>query len=861
MDIVDASSNPRPAPPLRLDSSKSMQLLLDSIEPHSDLDDSQMEELMDDILGESSSEKVHTETETMPAAISVQVDGFEALEEIEQLTPIMSPLVSRAMKEDALAHDFGFNVHDLRRWVTAICVVTFDLDIGPALEYIYPPIELSEAELKTICFSSFPDSNSTSHLGDTSFSFRFRQGPEISKIYSGGNPSKRNEYASVGLGLSASTVSELVSRSSPVSPTPQKPDPTIRRGYFQKSLVVLSPHSWHGFFPAVLSGGVGGKVMDALALGGGSSGVDGEDCGVGELAKALVKEVCVDVASWPDPPSAITSDSLYLNVELDLTVLGYRFLCAFPPTVRFPQMYENTCYSDTELAANGLPVPQRQRTASSVSNPLYYASNNSPIRPSESVKLSTSNPGPSSFLSHLPVHQLQQQEQQQRKPHPTSILSNPSRIYTTFTQSPETTYILWELMVLGEPILIHAETPKAASQVVYSLLELMKPVPFGGDFRPYFTIQDSEFKGMGGGGVGRNGGHGVVLGVTNLFFEKLFSGWPHKVRAGRMAPVFHAGGASPRNGVVGSESPPTNRAAMGRGQPIVGVTSSPPRVQVSKSSPRGSTVKSFISSFRGAGGSPSSTQTPGTRSNSPVVTGRGNPIVVHDAVVESVTTKYKPVLVKDKKFLKDISDHVNSGASPEFLDNFMRRHFVGLTDRFLQPLNRHYELLIIGSPLTMTLSMLRSKPEVKPFQRDTFLESIKTATPNLPVTSKKALLGFYTQFLKSPNFASWLQYRSAELNREWRAHYMNVLCDSDVNAWGAEQGRQEIECVDLLLRVKEEVAQYSKYFDLGQSRNRRIFASSEVVNGYIPTLAQFVKLGRQQQVILELLPEGLRMMQ
>jgi hypothetical protein len=51
-------------------------------------------------------------------------------------------------------------------------------------------------------------------------------------------------------------------------------------------------------------------------------------------------------------------------------------------------------------------------------------------------------------------------------------------------------------MMLGEPILIVAETPKGCSEVTWGLVELIKPVPFGGDFRPYFTIQDSDFKGI-----------------------------------------------------------------------------------------------------------------------------------------------------------------------------------------------------------------------------------------------------------------------------------------------------------------------------------------------------------------------------
>lgn len=70
---------------------------------------------------------------------------------------------------------------------------------------------------------------------------------------------------------------------------------------------------------------------------------------------------------------------------------------------------------------------------------------------------------------------------------------------------------MWELMVLGEPLLVMGDTPTVCGDMVWALLELIKPVfsvshsccgtpnllckiPFGGEFRPYFTIQDPDFK-------------------------------------------------------------------------------------------------------------------------------------------------------------------------------------------------------------------------------------------------------------------------------------------------------------------------------------------------------------------------------
>ncbi|XP_008580962.1 PREDICTED: protein DENND6A-like, partial [Galeopterus variegatus] len=60
-------------------------------------------------------------------------------------------------------------------WLHCVCVVGFDLELGQAVEVIYPQhSKLSDKEKTNICYLSFPDSNSGC-LGDTQFCFRFRQ--------------------------------------------------------------------------------------------------------------------------------------------------------------------------------------------------------------------------------------------------------------------------------------------------------------------------------------------------------------------------------------------------------------------------------------------------------------------------------------------------------------------------------------------------------------------------------------------------------------------------------------------------------------------------------------------------------------
>lgn len=53
---------------------------------------------------------------------------------------------------------------------------------------------------------------------------------------------------------------------------------------------------------------------------------------------------------------------------------------------------------------------------------------------------------------------------------------------------------LWEILVLGEPLLVYASTPTACSAAVMAILGLIHPLPFIGDWRPYFCIQDPDYE-------------------------------------------------------------------------------------------------------------------------------------------------------------------------------------------------------------------------------------------------------------------------------------------------------------------------------------------------------------------------------
>jgi hypothetical protein len=105
---------------------------------------------------------------------------------------------------------------------------------------------------------------------------------------------------------------------------------------------------------------------------------------------------------------------------------------------------------------------------------------------------------------------------------------------------------IWECLVLREPLLVFGQSAAQTSQAIWWLRDLLRPVsgnfflesnqfnhtfqiPLAGDIRPYFTLQDSDHATL----VNRLPPKaGLILGVTNPFFEKSCSHWPHVLSLG-----------------------------------------------------------------------------------------------------------------------------------------------------------------------------------------------------------------------------------------------------------------------------------------------------------------------------------------
>ncbi|KAF6118258.1 DENN domain containing 6B [Phyllostomus discolor] len=312
-------------------------------------------------------------------------------------------------------------------WLECVCVVTFDLELGQALELVYPgDFRLTDKEKSSICYLSFPDSHSGC-LGDTQFSFRIRQcGGQRSPWRA--DDGRYDSEAPVTLQReSAHYFGYVYFR--------QVKDSSVKRGYFQKSLVLVSRLPFVRLFQALLSL-VAPEFFDKLA--------------------PCLEAVCNEIDQWPAPVPGQT---------LNLPVVGVVLQVHIPSRADKPE-----------------PSPLKQCGQENLL------------------------PAPLVLTS---VHELD--------------LLRCLQPVLTHVQT------LWELMLLGEPLVVLAPSPAVSSEMVLALTSCLQPLRFCCDYRPYFTIHDSEFKEF---TTRTQAPPNVVLGVTNPFFIKTLQHWPHILRVG-----------------------------------------------------------------------------------------------------------------------------------------------------------------------------------------------------------------------------------------------------------------------------------------------------------------------------------------
>ncbi|GBE88217.1 DUF1630-domain-containing protein [Sparassis crispa] len=334
-------------------------------------------------------------------------------------------------------------VAGLRRWISALVVgktvfLDFDLEVGPKIRNVYPPLGFTLSEEENIAFSSFPDAPHTEE-GSQIHSFRIRAHESLEGVLSHQRPVTEDGFI---YGYSHFT---------------QRKDNTSKRGYQQRSLVLLSHLPYPSLFYALLT-----KLGPSFLAHGGS----------------VLEVACHNIAKWPNPCPDAT---------LELGFLGAVLQVELPHSI------------DTQQ----LPITR------------------STVRQSVEMILPSLSPAEPPIIS-------------------------------LYEASLQHLWSIWECLILCEPILVYAPSPAMTSQAIWWLRDLLRPIPLAGDFRPFFTIHDADHTVL----VNpRPPQAGLLLGVTNPFFDRACKHWPHVLSLGRLPPKKSGTGKDSREDTAIGPSP------------------------------------------------------------------------------------------------------------------------------------------------------------------------------------------------------------------------------------------------------------------------------------------------------------------
>ncbi|TSM44166.1 Protein DENND6A [Bagarius yarrelli] len=605
-------------------------------------------------------------------------------------------------------------------WLHCICVVGFDLELGQAVEVIYPHhSKLTEKEKMSICYLSFPDSNSGC-LGDTQFCFRFRQ--------------------AAGRKSSLRCFLDRLDRDAPVCLKKdqghfygyvyfrQVRDKTLKRGYFQKSLVLISKLPYVTFFHSLL------KLIAPEYF---------------EKQEPCLEAACNDIDRWPTPcPGKI----------LSLPIMGIVMKLRIP-----------TCYD---------------------------------------------KPGTSQLVQSTPM--------------------------------------LWELVLLGEALVVMAPSPAESSDTVLALVSCIAPLRYCSDFRPYFTIHDSEFKEY---TTRTQAPPSVILGVTNPFFAKTLQHWPHIIRIGDMkqAEMVKQMKVKKLKNLKTLDSKPGRSAETAIRGPerhfaeiFLGINAElhhslgenfashvttnglkvPPgegERQAGRHTERetGRHTKRQTGRHKRAGRAGNRRE---AGRHTERETGRHTERETGRHTERETGRQAGTTPTRDRQAHRETgrqahreTDRQAGRQAHRETDRQAGRHTErqagrqarrrnterGKAESVCLVLQERYVASLM--PLQKSISAWKSPPQLKPFVQEEFMKTLEKAGPQLTSRLKGDWIGLYRQFLKSPNFDGWFRNRRKEMMQKLEALHLEVLCEEDLQL--RIQKHTEVETVDLVLKLKDKLTQ------------------------------------------------------
>lgn len=359
-------------------------------------------------------------------------------------------------------------------------------------------------------------------------------------------------------------------------------------------------------------------------------------------------------------------------------------------------------------------------------------------------------------------------------------------------------WTLWELLLIGEPILIIAPTPPQCSEAVACLVSLVAPLFCSVDFRPYFTIHDPGFARLNSLREGE-AFPPMVLGVTNLFFLKALRSMPHVVSVG--TPSLNS-----------NRVPFSSRSSAGR--------------------------------LSGGGKSEAFGRFSPTNLLNAVKLRRDGPLCLMTEHKEALWTSYSAVTKPDTSVLNRL---VDAGMSPRVEESMsvvnneiLRRHFLELTTNFLAPFGPYFQ---VNAPSDGT-SPYVAPPALPSFGADEFLSNLSARGVGkfLSKRMKSNWPDLYRRFLQGPNFVPWFQRRRAVAEQEQRRLWKLARMRTDMRLITCQMN--ELEAVDSFDAIEKYINEEVKLRESG--------------GGDADSEASFEKLKKDLQAVFSVLPRDMQ---
>jgi hypothetical protein len=680
--------------------------------------------------------------------------------------------------------------------VSLLACYYFDLELGQKLEAVYPPNhDLSKEEERIIGFHAFP----VGYL-----SVFFSTTPIIIPPQSPQHPFfTPQDSMSFELHVDRSAIRDSIYTFQLERNTPsttklygfvfcrQRQDESLPRGGEQRSVVVLSP------FP-----------ISSLLL------PFTQHAGCTLLASSSGNLSAVLESLWQE--QVYNLQPIHGGGPLDVPIWGARVSLALGGTL---QRYTNTIIADLpELST--LP-PHCAAAAAALAAASTYARNDGGL--DELVDELDDDTGLP--LPLIPLNNNQENHHGERNnsfSQDESSSSSPAAsvmggfaeldIYTPMSHALHHLWTVWELLMVGEPLMVVSPFPSSASFTVAALSSLIAPLPYTQPQRPYFTIHDPAFAPLVAAAKrgemplkpyisGNDNSSGtqlpLLIGVTNQFIIKSLLEWGNIIGTGyslntglSVAQSGSSDSGTSSGGELGGSSNNNGSSRSGRG---------------------------LLRWRRGGGG-------PGNLVSSPS---------------DGAWFDYRPLTRPDKELLASlikmtaISDGTggrknNSGGGSgmgKVVDAVakrkraaalnsatIKRHFQELTRAVLFPLLP----LISPVPPSMAASpyQLANPPALPIFDAQEILEGLKGRSARVPdillqrFGSQKSVVSFYERFLKSPIFTIWLKARqaaAAEWQRlVWRAAWR--AAGGPTAAVGLPSGQEDVGAIEEFFSLEQRLS-------------------------------------------------------